>query len=211
MAACHSSDADSGIGKPYRETELIQTESEPSNMALPSTIYRANVQLSDVDRNVYETIQTTVAQHPSETRERLVARILALALFYEPDLAFTRGLSATDEPDLWVIGPDGKIKFWVEVGLPDADRIVKASRHGERAALLACGRALASWDLQHLPKLSKIKNLTVFAVEPALIATLESRLERVINWSITITEGVLYLTTGDTTCESSIQLKAGSL
>lgn len=175
-------------------------------MALPSTIYRATINLSDIDRGVYETIQTTVAQHPSETVERLVARLLALAIFYEPDLTFTKGLCAADEPDIWVVGPDGKPLLWVEVGLPDADRIVKASRHTERAALLACGKALANWEQQHLPKLEKIANLTVVSVDQAFIAGIAASLERVINWSITVTERVLYLTIGDKTCETSLKV-----
>lgn len=176
-------------------------------MALPSTIYRASINLSDIDRGVYETIQTTVAQHPSETMDRLVARLLALAVFYEPGLSFTKGLCAADEPDIWVIGPDGKPALWVEVGLPDADRIIKASRHVERVALLASGRALANWDQQHLPRLEKIANLTVVSVEQTFIAGIAANLQRVINWSITVTEGILYLTIGNDTYETSIQLK----
>jgi len=180
-------------------------------MALPSTIYRTNLQLSDIDHGVYEAIQTTVARHPSETEERLVARILAFAIFYEPDLAFTKGLSATDEPDLWLIGPDGRTQLWVEVGLPDADRITKACRHAVRVALLACGKALANWDQQQLPKLQKIDNLTTVSVNQTFITTLAAQLERSINWSITITEGNIYLTANDITYETSIQIKTGIL
>jgi uncharacterized protein YaeQ len=180
-------------------------------MALPSTIYRANIQLSDIDHGVYETIQTTVARHPSETEERLVARIMAMAVFYEPDLAFTKGLSATDEPDLWVIGPDGRTRLWVEVGLPDADRINKACRHADRVALLACGRALGNWEQQHLPRLLKTENLTTVTIDQTFITTLAERLERSINWSITITEGNIYLTANDITYETAIQIKTGIL
>jgi len=180
-------------------------------MALPSTVYKATLQLSDIDHGFYETIQTTVAQHPSETEERLVARLLALAIFFEPDLTFTKGLCATDEPDIWVKEPDDRVKLWVEVGLPDADRIIKASRHSGRVALLTCGRSLTSWDQQHLPKLTMINNLTVASVEPSFINTLVIHLERVINWSITITEGNLYLAVGTETYETSIQVKAGTL
>ncbi len=176
-------------------------------MALPSTIYRANLQISDIDRGVYETLQTTAARHPSETVERLVARLLALAIFYEPDLAFTKGLCATDEPDIWVIGPDSRKLLWVEVGLPESDRIIKACRHAERVALLACGKALASWDQQHLPKIEKIKNLTIVSVDQIFINTLASKLERAINWSITITEGTIYLAIADATHTSAIQAK----
>ena len=92
-------------------------------MALPSAIHKVNIQLADIDRGVYETLQSTVARHPSETEERLVARLLAYALFFEPELVFTKGISAVDEPDLWSKGPDGRVLLWVEVGLPEADRI----------------------------------------------------------------------------------------
>jgi uncharacterized protein YaeQ len=173
-------------------------------MALPATIFRLNLHLSDVDRGRYETIQATVAQHPSETEERLVARLLALAIFFEPELTFTKGLCAADEPDLWVVGPDGRPRLWVEVGVPEADRIIKAARHAERVALLACGRGLASWDQQHLPRLEKIGNLSVVRVDPGFITTLASRLERVINWSITITEGTMYISIGAETYETAI-------
>ena len=156
-------------------------------MALPSTIYRINIDLSDIDRAVYTTIQTTVARHPSETEERLAARLLAMTIFCEPELNFTKGLSATDEPDIWVVGPDGRTKFWVEVGVPDADRIIKASRHAERVALLACGRTLANWDKQHLSRLEQITNLTVVSVDQEFIAALTPRLQRSITWSITAT------------------------
>lgn len=174
-------------------------------MALPSTIYKTTIQLADIDRGRYETLQATVAQHPSETEERLVARLLASAVFNEDDLTFTKGLCATDEPDLWVKGGDGRVRLWVEVGLPDAERIVKASRHAERVALLACGRALQSWQQQHLPKLAGIANLTVIGIDPAFLAGLVQRLERFITWSITITEGVCYLTIGEETLETEIR------
>lgn len=180
-------------------------------MALPATIYRTNLQIADIDHGVYETIQLTAARHPSETEERLVARLLAYAVFHDADLTLTKGLSAVEEPDIWVVGPDGRVQFWVEVGLPDADRIIKASRHAERVALLAFGKALASWEQLQLPKLGTIKNLTVVSVDPAFITTLASRLERTVNWSITITEGTLYLTSGDATYETAISVKVGAL
>jgi uncharacterized protein YaeQ len=174
-------------------------------MALPSKVFKANIQLAHIDHGHYEALQATVAQHPSETEERLLARLLAYAIFYEDDLTFTKGLCATDEPDLWVKGGDGRVQFWVEVGLPDAERIVKASRHAERVALLAFGRALPGWQQQHLPKLANISNLTVITIDQPFLARLVERLERFISWSITITEGVCYLTSGDETLETAVR------
>jgi uncharacterized protein YaeQ len=173
-------------------------------MALPSKIYKATIELSDIDRGRYETLQATVAQHPSETEERLAARLLAYAIFFEDDLSFTKGLCATDEPDLWLKGGDGRVQLWVEVGLPDSDRIIKASRHAENVVLLACGRALSNWQQQHLPKLTNIANLTVITIDQAFLASLVERLERFISWSITITEGVCYLTIADQTLETAV-------
>jgi len=179
-------------------------------MALPSKVYKASIQLSDVDRGVYETLLATAAQHPSETEERLIARLLAFAIFHEPELTFTKGISATDEPDLWAKRADDRVRLWVEVGLPEAERIIKASRHSEQVALLACGRTLPIWDHQQLPKLEKLANLTVISLDHALIAGLATRLERSITWSITITEGTLYLTIGEETLESAINVKMGT-
>jgi uncharacterized protein YaeQ len=102
------------------------------------------------------------------------------------------------------------VRLWVEVGLPEPDRIIKASRHSERVALLACGRTLAIWDQQQLPKLEKLANLTVLSLDQALIASLATRLERSIAWSATITEAMLYLTIGEETLESAIQVKVGN-
>ncbi|MDD2309394.1 MAG: YaeQ family protein [Desulfuromonadaceae bacterium] len=171
-------------------------------MALPSTIYRVKIQLSDVDRGVYESLQATVARHPSETEERLVARLLAYALFYEPELTFTRGISAGDEPDLWVKGPDDRVLLWVEVGLPEADRVVKAGRHAERVVLIACGRALPNWEQQHLPKLAGVSNLSIIRFDQAFINGLAATLDRSISWSATITDGNLYINVGAETFET---------
>ena len=179
-------------------------------MALPATIYRTSIQLSHIDRNLYETLQATVAQHPSETAERLLARILAFAICYEPELAFTKGVAAGDEPDLWVKGPDGRVTLWIEVGLPDPARLTKASRHARQVILIACGSSLPRWQDQHLAKLSCIPNLTVIGLDQSFLNHLAARLERSVTWSITITEGMLYLNTGDETLETGLTLLAGT-
>lgn len=173
-------------------------------MAQPATIYRAGIQLSDIDRGLYESLQLTVARHPSETEERLLARILAYALFYEPELTFTKGVGAGDEPDLWSKGPDGRVRSWIEVGLPDADRLAKASRHSEQVVLCAFGSALTVWEKQHLPKLAGIPNLTVVSLEQAFLRRLCERLQRSISWSLTVTEGTLYLAIDNETLESAV-------
>lgn len=179
-------------------------------MALPSIIYRVNIQLSDVDRGVYESLQTTVARHPSETEERLVARLLAYVIFFEPELTFTKGVSAGDEPDLWMKGPDDRVLLWVEVGLPELDRIVKASRHAARVALVSCGKALQKWEQQHLEKLERISNLSVISFDQPFISSLTSKLDRSISWAVTINDGNLYINVGDETFETVLHVRVGN-
>jgi uncharacterized protein YaeQ len=178
-------------------------------MAQPSTIYRANIQFSDIDRGVYETLQTAVARHPSETEERLVARLLASVLFYEEELVFTKGISVGDEPDLWSKGPDGRVLLWVEVGLPEPERLMKAARHADRVALFACGNSLPNWERQQLPKLASVANLTIMTLEKEFINRLVANLERSITWEITITEGTLYLQIAGDSLVTPLQMKIG--
>ncbi|MCM0083067.1 YaeQ family protein [Geomonas sp. Red32] len=179
-------------------------------MALPSTIYRASVNLSDLDRQVYEQLQATVAKHPSETEERLVARLLAYCLCYEEELNFAKGVGSGDEPDLWSKGPDGRVRLWVEVGLPDPDRLAKSCRHVERAVLFTFGRDKDRWLGQHLGKLAGAANLTVVGLDSAFVAGLAAGLQRVIDWSLTVTEGNLYLTAGGETVESAVEVLSGT-
>ncbi|MBJ6723223.1 YaeQ family protein [Geomesophilobacter sediminis] len=178
-------------------------------MALPSTVHRATVQLSDIDRGVYQSIQTTLARHPSETQERLVARLLAYLLFYEEDLQFTKGISAGDEPDLWSKGPDDRVLTWVEVGLPEPERLLKASRHAGRVALLPCGNGFPHWERQHLPKITGIGNLTLVTVDPGFLSRVAAQVERSIVWEVTITEGTLYLQSAGESLETEVVVRCG--
>jgi len=178
-------------------------------MALPSTVYRAAVELSDLDRGCYARLEATVARHPSETAERLVMRLLAFALCYAEDLTFTKGIAAGDEPDLWSREPDGRVREWIEVGLPDPERLRKASRHAAKVVLVAGGGGLSRWLEQHQGKLAPLTNLTVLALDPLLVQRLATGLERVIDWSLTVTEGVIFLTRGGESLEAPLTVLQG--
>src|SRR5512139_3598354 len=97
-------------------------------MALTATMHRLKVQLSDADRGVYEALDLRLAQHPSETSSYLVTRALAYCLCHEEGIEWSHGLSHVDEPALWVKTPDGRITSWIEVGLPGAERLHRASK-----------------------------------------------------------------------------------
>ncbi|UFS69385.1 YaeQ family protein [Geomonas sp. RF6] len=179
-------------------------------MALPSTVHKASIQLSDIDRGVYESLQATVARHPSETAERLVARLLAYAIFHEEGVQFTKGICVGEEPDLWSKEADGRVLSWIEVGVPEPERVAKAARHAGRVALLACGNSLPHWERHHLPKLVGVGNLTVATVEQAFINRLAALVQRSISWEITITEGTVYLQIGGESLETPIAVHCGA-
>lgn len=179
-------------------------------MALPSTIHRATIQLSHVDRGIYETLQATLARHPSETAERLVLRLLAYAICYEPDLTFTKGICAGDEPDLWSKGPDGRVSLWIEVGTPEPERLLKASRHAGRAVLLASGPSRFRWDELYRVKLADVHNLAVMGVDFMFVSQVAAGLERSIAWDLTITGGTIYLTSAGKTQETALEVLGDS-
>lgn len=178
-------------------------------MALTPTIYRVSLDLSHVDRDIYAKLTATVARHPSETAERLVLRLLAYGLCYEEGLVFTRGISAGDEPDLWSKEPDGRVDLWLEVGLPEPERLLKMARHARRVVLLAAGAQRWRWESSHLAKCSALPNLTVFGLDAGFVQQLAGRLERAVVWSLTISDGVLYLTDNDLSLETPVEVLAG--
>ena len=162
-------------------------------MAQPSTTYKIELNLTDMDRSVYENLRFTVARHPSETEERLAVRLLAYALFYNEQLAFGRGLSDVDEPALWEKSLDGRVLNWIEVGQPDAERMTWCSRRTERLTLLAYGN-LRVWQTRVLDTVRSLKNLNVLAFDQTALDELSTDLPRALNWSVMISDGELFVT-----------------
>jgi uncharacterized protein YaeQ len=134
-------------------------------MALKSIIYKANLQISDMDRNYFGQHSLTIARHPSETDERMMIRILAFACNANDSLSFAKSLSAADEPDLWQKDLTGAIEVWIDVGLPDEKLLRRAAGRSEQVLLYTYGGKSAwVWFDQNRSKLAKIDNLTTFDV-----------------------------------------------
>ncbi|MDY0191311.1 MAG: YaeQ family protein [Desulfuromonas sp.] len=163
-------------------------------MALPATIYRVAIELSDVDRNYYTHLATTVARHPSETAERLVARLIAYALSHNEQLVFTKGICDGDEPDLWTKSLDGQLIDWIEVGLPEAKRLVKAGKHSEQVVLFAYGSSFERWLEASRKQLLTMKNLQLFFLSAELLNFLVAQLQRSVEWQFTRSDKTLYIT-----------------
>lgn len=164
-------------------------------MALKSTIFKAELQLADLDRNCYATHSLTLARHPSETDERMMLRLLAFALHGDEAPGFGRGLSTEDEPDLWRKDLTGAIELWIDLGLPDEKRIRRACGRARRVVVIAYGgRAAEIWWQQNQAALARLDKLAVLRIAPEESAALAARAARTMQVHCTVQEGEAWLT-----------------
>ncbi|MBK7022975.1 MAG: YaeQ family protein [Sulfuritalea sp.] len=163
-------------------------------MALKSTIFKAELQIADLDRNYYQNHALTVARHPSETDERMMVRVLAFAMYADSALAFGKGLSAEDEPDLWRKDLTGAIELWIEVGLPDEKRIRRACGRARQVVVLSYGGRVADmWWQQNQAALKRQDNLAVINLSPEDSRALAALAARGMQLQCTLQDGEAWL------------------
>lgn len=162
-------------------------------MAIAATIHQFEVALSDVDRSVYETLELRVAQHASETMDRLLVRTLAYALAYEEGIAFSKaGIASADDPPIAVHDPTGLLLHWIEIGAPSAERLHKASKAGKVSIFThELGQLRRNTDGKTIHKADTID---VWPFDPKFIAALATKAARRNRLEITRNDGVLYAT-----------------
>lgn len=163
-------------------------------MALKATIYKANVQLSDLDRHLYTDLNLTLARHPSETDERLMVRLLAYLLHADERLEFTKGLCVDDEAELWQLGYSGEIELWIEVGQPDANRLRKACSRAKQVVVYAYGgRSIPLWWQRIAEQVQRHSNLQVFSLVEDQCKFLTAMATRNMNLHVSIQDGQIFL------------------
>jgi uncharacterized protein YaeQ len=163
-------------------------------VALTATIYNFDIELANVDRNVYETLALRVAQQPSETEEYLLSRVIAYCLEYAEGIAFSRGIAEPDEPPLAVRDLTGALRLWVEFGAPDAARLHKASKASPRVAVYTHKDPLHLLRQIAGERIHRAEEIELYAIDRDLLAELKSRLERRMAFQLSFTESHLYLT-----------------
>jgi len=168
-------------------------------MAKKATVYKADVQVTDMDRSYYAALNLTLAQHPSETDERMMVRLLAFILNAGELLQFTRGLYADDEPDLWEKSLSGEIETWIDLGLPTETRIRKACARARQVILYTYGgRPVQLWWEKNQGKLERFKNLTIIELPLEATQALASLVERNMQLQCTVEDGQIWIS-NDTT------------
>ena len=173
-------------------------------MALTATIYNLSIDLSDIDRDIYQKLDLCVARQPSETIEYMLMRVFAYCLEYGNGIAFTEGVAAGDEPAVFIRDPTGRITAWIEVGMPDADRLHRGNKLAGRAAVYThrdVRKLLAQLSAANIPRL---RDIPVYAFDPGFVDDVAAIIERRTALSLTITEREVYLEIGGRTFTTTI-------
>ena len=182
-------------------------------MALKSTIFKINLQISDVDRHYYNDHSFTIARHPSETDIRMMVRLLVFSIHAHEDLTFTKGLSTDDEPDLWNKNLSGEIEQWIDLGQPDEKRIRKACGLAKQVFIYCySGSSAEIWWNQNSEKFKRFKNLTIINIPAPKTKDLAKLAQRNIKLNCTIEDGIVWLADGSSTVEIKPEaLKTGNI
>ena len=170
------------------------TPNRNAYMAIKATDFKAALQIADMDRHYYADHALTLARHPSETDERMMARLLAFALYAGEFLVFAKGLSSDEEPDLWQKDLTGAIERWIEVGLPDERAIRKASGRAAQVVVISYGRAANIWWNENRGKLQRLDNLTVLNLPTETTLALAALASRTMQLQCAIQEGHIMMT-----------------
>jgi uncharacterized protein YaeQ len=184
-------------------------------MALKAIIYKANLQIADMDRNAYVDHAVTVARHPSETDERMMVRLLALALNLPADanhgtLELAKDLWDVDEPALWHKDLTGEIKHWVEVGQPDDKRLMKASGRADRVSVYSFSASTPIWWAGLANKITRANNIAVWQIDAAQSQALAALAQRSMQLQLSVQDGTAYLGNGEQSAEITPQRLNGT-
>jgi len=180
-------------------------------MALKATIFRAELQIADMERNYYQTHSLTLARHPSENDERMMVRLLAFALNARENLVFGSSIGNDGEPDLWQKDLTGAIQLWIDVGLPDEKRIRRACGRAGRVVVYCYGRGADLWWKQSGESLVRSDNLEVIDLPQAATQALARLAKRSMQLNCTIQDGQVWLADGDESVDVETRSRIGSL
>lgn len=179
-------------------------------MAIKATIFKANLQIADMERHYYQDHSLTLARHPSETDERMMVRLLAFALHAHEYLEFGQGMTNDDEADLWRKDLTGSIELWIDVGIPDEKLIRKACGRSNQVIVYCYGGRVADmWFAQNAAQFERQKNLSIVNLPVESTKALAKLAQRTMNLQCTIQDGQVWLSDGDASVQvERVALKA---
>lgn len=176
-------------------------------MALKATIFKADISITDMDRNYYNDHNLTIARHPSENDERMMLRIITFIVNAHERLQFTKGLSDDDEPDLWQKSFSDEIELWIELGQPSEQRIKKGCNQSQQMMIYSYANAsFEAWWEKEKTRLQSRKNLSVFALPEHLTTVLANAVQRSMQIQVTIQDGQMWLTIEGADATESVEV-----
>jgi len=175
-----------------------------AHVALSSTIYNVNVDLSDADRDVYEALDLRVARHPSESEEYFVSRLLAYCLEYREGITFSRGLSDPDEPPIAIRDLTGVMRAWIDVGTPSGDRLHRAMKSTGRVAVYNHKDSTQWLAGLASARIHRADELELYALDRSLVAPLAARLERRMSLAMAVADQDIYLSFAEGTLQGTV-------
>lgn len=174
-------------------------------MALKATIYKAELQLADMDRNHYADLALTIARHPSETDERMMVRVLMYALYAQDGIALTKGLFDVDEPEIWVKDLTGAIQLWIDIGQPDEARLRKACGRASQVVVVCHSGSCELWWKQIEGKLSRLRNLSVLRLPAQTAQSLAALAQRTMRLQCLVQDGAITLSSDAAVVEVALE------
>jgi len=181
----HSNDVYTNV---LRSVEYKDIYSIENTMAINSTVVRAKISIADMTRHYYQDLHLTLAQHPSENENRLMIRLLAYIINAQESLCFTKGLSTSDEPDIWMKDLTGEINLWIELGLPDESRIKKAVNRSQHTILYCYDdKSFTPWFKKNESRFGH-KTLSIYKVKDNDAMSLSLLYKRALDWQVNIDE-----------------------
>ena len=171
-------------------------------MAIKATVFKAHLQIADMERHYYQDHALTLARHPSETDERMMVRLLAFALHAREYLEFGQGMNNDDEADVWQKDLTGAIELWIDVGIPDEKLIRKACGRAKQVVVYCYGGRVAEmWFEQNRSKFERQQNLTIVNLTPENTRELAELAQRSMRLQCTIQDGQVWVSDGEASVE----------
>lgn len=174
-------------------------------MALSSTIHHFNIELADIDRGVYESLELRVARHPSEAEDYLLTRVLAYCLEYTEGISFSAGLSEPNTPPIAVRDLTGALTVWIDIGAPDSARLHKASKATPRVVVYTHKAPALLLKSLAGEKIHRAEKLELYAIDRQLLSALATHVDRRTAFALTVQDGALMIAFGDTSLTGTVE------
>ena len=187
---------------PFKNQVETVLKNNKDNNALKATIFKADISITDLDRNYFADHSLTIARHPSESDQRMMLRVLAFILNADEKLEFTKGLSEVEDPDIWLKDYSDQILLWIELGTPSEQRVKKGCNQSRQMRVYAyADNAFEEYLKKEQGKLAMKNNIDFFSFPNEVAEQLANIVERNMQIQITIQDGVVWFNVGEVTLE----------